>query len=81
MTGIKRWKHTFEQLHMKPGETLQVFGIRIEEAAKQAYPKDSKECAKQMRQKFLQSIPAAVKEEIVQYEEIKRMMDVGGKLT
>ena len=42
---------------MKPQETIQVFGMRVEEAAKQAYPKDDRQCAKEMRQNFLQSVP------------------------
>ena len=81
VSGVKHWRRVLSSLIMKPGELYQLFGMRVEEAASHAYPKDPELCAKEMRSTYFKGVPHKFKDRLVQHEEIKVMMNVGKKLT
>lgn len=55
--GAKRWKRELERLSMGENDSFKFFGLRITEIAQKAYPKNDKECAKKMQEKFTHTTP------------------------
>ena len=50
------------------GESYELFGLRVAELAKRAYPHDTKECAIQMRESFLRALPSQTRQKIIDAE-------------
>ena len=53
----KYWKKQLELLTIETNETYDMFGIRLVELAKRAYPNNKKECAQEVRKAFLNCLP------------------------
>jgi hypothetical protein len=79
--GTRRWKQDLSQCSLKPGDSLKLFGMRLQEIAQRAYPNDERECVKQLLKKFVNSAPAWFSDKIDKREEVKEMIGQGKKLT
>ena len=60
------------------GEDLDLFGLRLTELAKLAFPKDAKECAAQLRNAYLKAIPPSIVSKILDVERAQKA-STGGK--
>ena len=71
------WREELEKATPGLNETLDLFGMRLKELAGSAYPKSSKECAKQLRKQFLRQIPTKVAEKILDMEKAMKATSGG----
>ena len=51
------WKKQLVEMSLDPEEPYDLFGMRLSEAARMAYPSDKKEAATQLRKAFLKCLP------------------------
>lgn len=66
--GRNFWQKQLHSAEIKEGESLEIYGMRLTEVAKQAYPDSSKECARHLRHQFLQALPPRIIEGISNVE-------------
>ena len=66
---------------MKHRESLKLYCMRLKEMAQRAFPNSEKECAKQLRRKFMSTAPATFLDRVEKREETKDMLELGKKLT
>ena len=76
--GKSYWRKQMGSAEPENAESLDLFGLRLTELAKLAYPKDAKECAAQLRSAFLKAIPPAIKSKILDVERAQKAT-TGGK--
>lgn len=69
--GTSFWKRELLNSELEHSEPLRIFGLRLSNIAKKAYPRNKKESAKQLRTKFLEAIPSSISTKILNSE---RMM-------
>ena len=58
--GRSYWRKEFSQAIPNEGEDCDIFGMRLTDLAEKAYPDDKKECALQLRTRFLSVVPSNV---------------------
>lgn len=76
-----RCKGELKKIMMKKGESYKLYCMRLQELANRAYPKDYKECLKQMKCRLISTVPGWFNKSIEKKEELKVMMKVGKKVT
>lgn len=68
--GRTYWRDQLKLVAPEREEKLDIYGMRLSEVVKQAYPKSMRECAKQLRKHFLESIPAEISTKIIDAERV-----------
>lgn len=76
--GKQFWRKKMEDMRPTSDEGYDVYGLRLIEVAKLAYPSDEKECAKQLRDRFFKNIPSEIVNKI---EDTERTLKCSGKKT
>lgn len=66
--GKAYWREQLSNALLEPDENLDLFGMRLAEFARLAYPTNKKESAKHLRIAFLKSIHPSIKEKILEVE-------------
>jgi hypothetical protein len=66
------WKKELSHAFPEPDEKLDIYGMRLIELAKFAYPKSSSDSARQLRKHFLETIPSAMTTKIADAERTLR---------
>jgi hypothetical protein len=75
--GKNFWKKELAKTTLGDGETYEIYGMRLAELAKLAYPEDQKECARNLRQCFLQAMPTHISAKIVDTEKSLKISSGG----
>jgi hypothetical protein len=78
--GSKRWRSELKKMRMTEGDSFKLFGMKIVEVAKKAYPRNERECAKKMQEQFIHVMPDWFKEKLHQQQDMKEMIGQGNKL-
>ena len=76
--GKRYWRKQLDNATIEDGEGLDIFGMRLAELARLAYPNDDKECASHLRSRFLKVIPENILNKILE-SECARKAASGGK--
>jgi hypothetical protein len=76
--GKHYWRRELQEATPNLDEPWDIFGMRLVELAERGYPGDKKECALQLRQHFLESLPPSFKVKIIDAERALRVTS-GGK--
>ena len=76
--GKSYWKSQLLSSTLNSGEALDLYGMRILGIAELAFPQSKKECATQVRRKFLDSIPRTISTRILDAERAMKAFS-GGK--
>ena len=71
------WKKQLESMAPNAEEPLDIFGMRLAEVAELAYPKDKKDCARNLRNQFLKRLPSAIVEKVLTAERIQKATSRG----
>jgi len=58
--GRSHWKEQLNDIKMNSDESYEIFGMRLSDLVQRAFPKDSKEAAKQLRNRFLSALPSSI---------------------
>lgn len=69
--GKSYWRGQLEKARPS-GEAIDIYGMKLVELARKAYPKDKRECAKRLRKHFLQTVAPEVAEKIQDAERVLR---------
>lgn len=64
------WRSKLSDAQLETGESIEVFGLRLQDLAAKSYPNDKKEYARQLRLKFLNSIPSRLSSRILEAEKL-----------
>lgn len=56
--GSRHWRNKLNEASMKPGEPLKVYALRLHEMSRKAYPNDDSLRTRELRHKFLESVPS-----------------------
>lgn len=62
------WRKKLEELEPKDDESLDIYGMRLLEVARLAFPSSNKECATKVRERFLRAIPSTITAKILDTE-------------
>ena len=76
--GKRYWRKEFSSAMPDIEESLDLYGMKLLELAERAFPGSAKECASQLRQKFLENIPHAISAKILDAERAMKATS-GGK--
>ena len=74
--GKKYWREQFAQVIPGPDEPIDIYGLRVKELAELAYPRSTREAARQLRCKFLDTINPVIAEKVIETE---RMLNARSK--
>jgi hypothetical protein len=77
--GKKHWRRELREATPEVGEKWDIYGMRLIEIAELAYPDDKKECAMQLRQRFLESSPPSVTAKIYDAERALKATSTSGR--
>jgi hypothetical protein len=66
------WRQQMKIMKPEIGESLDIYGMRLIEISKMAYPKSKTECARHLRERFLDSIDPAITRKIIDAERTVR---------
>lgn len=66
--GKKYWRRKFEEATVESDEQWDLYGLRLMEMAELAFPSDKKECATQLRERFLKTLPPVVTSKVLDTE-------------
>jgi len=55
--GSRQWREKLRKITMKPQESLKLYALRVRELGHKAYPHDVRECIREIRHRFLQTVP------------------------
>ena len=69
------------QACMKDGETFKLYCMRLEKLANRAYPHDVSEAAKQLRRRFLRTVPRWFAKSVEKREETQKIMKPNRRIT
>lgn len=62
--GKRYWRKQFNEASPQADEKYDIYGMRLIELAQLAFPSDKKECAEQLRDRFLKTVPAIVSSKV-----------------
>lgn len=79
--GTSRWREKLSDATMEVGESLRLYGTRIQELGQRAYPHEERIRLKEMRRHFLKTVPADFSRRVFEAENILMLMDNGRKMT
>ena len=66
--GKSYWRKKLSDSTPSPSESLELYGLKLVEIAEQGYSRDKKECASQLRNQFLKTIPTEIANKIQEVE-------------
>ena len=72
--GKQYWRNQLKDAKPKSGESLQLYGLRLKDIASRAYSTDKVECARQLRNAFLETVPEDFADEVNQVEQYQRIV-------
>ena len=72
--GKRHWREEFDKCYHREDEPLKIYGARLRELAQRAYPDDDLECARQLRARFLDTVPPAFRDEVHKMEQYHRIV-------
>ena len=75
--GKTYWRKELKNTLPENGEGLDIYGFRLSEVAKLAYPKDPSECATQLRNSFLEAIHPSIVSKILDAERTQKALSAG----
>jgi hypothetical protein len=75
--GQRYWKKQFKECLPEPSESYDIYGMRLISLAEVAYPSSKKECARQLRQHFLASLPPVISSKIADAERTIKIASSG----
>jgi hypothetical protein len=79
--GSKYWRDQLQAARMKPGENVRLYGARLQELGQKAFPHSERDCLREMRHHFLQTIPSEISRRIRDGESVLRLVDGRAKMT
>jgi len=54
------WRRLLAQAEPEPGENYEIYGMRLTDLSERAFPRDKKEAARHLRNRFFSALPSAV---------------------
>jgi hypothetical protein len=75
--GKSFWRKELMKATPDQKDNYEIYGMRLTELAKLAYPEDKKECALRLRQSFLQSMPSHISRQIEDAENTVKISSAG----
>ena len=78
--GARYWREQLRDTEMRPGEELRLYGMRLLEIGQKAYPDSDRECVKEVKYHYLNSVPKAFADYVRQSEQMIRVVDRERKL-
>ena len=75
----KFWRKKLEEAKCEKGESLDMYGMRLIGLAEPAYPSSSTECVSKLRQRYLDTIPADIAQQLKSAERALRATTNGKK--
>ena len=73
--GTRYWKEQLMEAAMRTGEELRLYGMRLLEMGQKAYPQSDRECLKEVKYHFLNTVPPAFASYVRQSEQMIRVVD------
>ena len=56
-SGTRHWRDKLRETRMNPRESLKLYALRLRELGQKAYPHDDRECVKEIRHRFMETVP------------------------
>ena len=78
--GTRYWREQLMEAEMKNGEELRLYGMRLLEIGQKAYPHSDRDCLKEVKYHFLNTIPREFANYIRQSEQMIKVVDRERKL-
>ena len=76
-----KWKQEFKNAKMHEDESFKIFGLRLEQLARKAYPDSEKERKKELKRKYCKSVPIWFARKLENSEGIVALLGHNKKLT
>lgn len=57
ISGARHWREKLGEASMRPDESLKLYGLRLRDLGQKAYPHDDRECVREIRHRFLRTVP------------------------
>ena len=78
--GTRFWKEQLKETEIMPGEELRLYGMRLLEKGRKAYPNSDRECMKEVTYHYLNTVPGEFANYVRQSEQMIKVVDRERKL-
>lgn len=81
MGGTQHWRDKLHDTRIEAGESLRLYGTRLQEIGERAYPHSERDRLREIKRHFLKTVPQEFTRRIQEGESVMRLIDANRRMT